>query len=86
MMEMQIGIKKPGEFAKMQSSGEGGRMKFFGTASPQYRRSAPVKGGSGVPTPASSGPGGQMSKGEIWATGRILLSDKRTVLTRLCSP
>ena len=30
MMEMQIGIKKPGEFAKMQSPGEGDLMKFFG--------------------------------------------------------
>ena len=34
-----------------------------------FWRFAPVKGGSGVPTPASSGPGGQMSKSEIWATG-----------------
>ena len=57
-----------------------------GLCSPNKGRFAPVKGGSGVPPPASSGPGGQMSKGEIWATGRILLSDKRTVLTRLCSP
>ena len=73
MMEMQIDIKKPGEFAKMQSPGEGDLMKFSGAAAPQYRRFAPVKGGSGVPTPASSGPGGQMSKGEIWATGRYLL-------------
>ena len=73
MMEMQIGIKKPGEFAKMQSPGEGDLMKFFGAAAPQYRRFVPVKGGSGVPTPARLTRGTNEPKGEIWATGRILL-------------
>ena len=34
---------------------------------------APVIGGFGVATPTSSGPGGQMSDSEIWATGRYLL-------------
>jgi len=53
MAELQDGISKPGEFAKMQSPGEGRLMKFFGAAEPQHRRSAPVKGGSGMPiTPA----------------------------------
>ena len=30
MAIMQLGIKNPGEFAKMQSPGEGELMKFFG--------------------------------------------------------
>ena len=47
---------------------------FCGAAAPQHRREAPVKGGSGVPTPARFDQGEQMSGSEIWATGRILLS------------
>ena len=61
----------------MQSPGEGDLMKFFGAAAPQYRRFAPVKGGSGVPTPARLTRGTNEPKGEIWATGRILLSKNR---------
>ena len=34
----------------MQSPDEDELMKFFGAAAPQYRRFAPVKGGSGVQT------------------------------------
>ena len=34
---------------------------FCGAAAPQHRRGAPVKGGFGVATPTSSGPGEQMS-------------------------
>jgi hypothetical protein len=34
---------------------------FCGAAAPQHRRGAPVKGGFGVATPTSIGPGGQMS-------------------------
>ncbi len=44
MAELQDGIRKPGEFAKMQSPGEVRLMKFSGAA-------APVLGGFGVATP-----------------------------------
>ena len=42
MAIMQMGIKNPGEIAKMQSPGEDELMKFFGAAAPYYRRFAPV--------------------------------------------
>jgi len=42
---------KPGEFAKMQSPGEGSLMKCCGAAAPQHRHSAPVKGGLEVGNP-----------------------------------
>ena len=74
MAIMQMDIKKPGEIAKMQSPGEDELMKFFGAATPHYRRSAPVRGGSGVATPARLTRGTNEPKGEIWATGRILLA------------
>ena len=57
----------------MQSPGEGEVMKFFGAAAPHYRRFAPVRGGSGVATPARLTRGTNEPKGEIWATGRYLL-------------
>ena len=72
MAIMQLSIKNPGEFAKMQSPGDDELMNFFGAAAPHYRRSAPVRGGSGVATPASLTRGTNEPKGEIWATGRIL--------------
>jgi len=48
MAELQDIIRKPGEFAKMQSPGKGRLTKFSGAAAPQHWHSAPVKGGFGV--------------------------------------
>jgi len=48
-------------------------MNFFGAATPQHRRSAPVIGGFGVATPTRLTSGANEPEGEIWATGRILL-------------
>ena len=45
-----------------------------GLSSSNKGRFAPVKGGSGVPTPARLTRGTNEPTGEIWATGRILLS------------
>ena len=72
MAEMQVGIKNPGEFAKMQSPGEAELMKFCGASAPGPVRKHRLKGGFGVATPTSSGPEEQMSASEIWATGRYL--------------
>jgi len=80
MAELQNGIRKPGEFAKMQSLGEGRLMKFCGAAAPQHRRFAPVIGGFGVATPTRLTWGANEPEGEIWATGRILLNNSAILL------
>ena len=48
-------------------------MKFCGASAPGPVRKHRLKGGSGVPTPARLTRGANEPKGEIWATGRILL-------------
>ena len=73
MAIMQMDIKNPGEIAKMQSPGEDELMKFYGAVAPHYRRSATVSRVWGRHSPTRLTKGTNGPKGEIWATGRILL-------------
>ena len=53
-------------------------MKFCGAAALQHRRFASVKGGFGVAAPTRLTKGAKRKEGELWATGRILLSFRKT--------